>query len=69
MTNIEKLGKHQQSILNISVSDGIYTTFTRSKILLQPANKYAPRFSHSVLEVSIAENKPPGTLVTVVLFR
>ncbi|XP_077287800.1 fat-like cadherin-related tumor suppressor homolog [Arctopsyche grandis] len=67
LVNIEKFGNYPLSVLNISVSDGIYTTFTRTKIALHPANKYAPHFNHPVLEVSIAENKPAGTLVVVVV--
>lgn len=54
------------TILNISVTDGVYTSFTRVKIELLPANRHNPTFSKHQIEVKVTENAPPGTTVTKV---
>lgn len=66
LVNIEKFGNHGLVILNVSVSDGVYTSFCRVKISLHPANKHIPQFIHALQEASAMENKPPGLLVAVV---
>lgn len=67
--NIDKINKHSIMILNVSVSDGVYTAFTRVKITLQSANIYSPKFTQSVYEAKILENKPPGTFVIKVILK
>lgn len=59
------VGKHE-SILNISVTDGVYTSFTRVRIVILPANRHNPVFPKIQFEVKTLENQPPAMLVTKV---
>ena len=43
-------------LLNVSVTDGVYSSYTKVKISLQSANRHDPKFSKSVFEVSLKEN-------------
>lgn len=52
--------------LNISVTDGVYTSFTRVKIEILPANRNNPVFPQLQIDVKVIENQPHGTLVTQV---
>lgn len=47
-------------VLNISVSDGIHTSFARLKITLIPENLHSPRFEQTVYKAAISENLPHG---------
>lgn len=47
-------------VLNISVSDGIHTSFARLKITLVPENLHSPRFEQTIYKASILENLPHG---------
>ncbi|XP_058804510.1 fat-like cadherin-related tumor suppressor homolog isoform X2 [Phymastichus coffea] len=67
LINMQNFADEKMSILNVSVSDGVYTSFARVKIEILPANKYPPRFSNPVVEVFVPENQLPGWLVTHVL--
>ncbi|CAG9825597.1 unnamed protein product [Phaedon cochleariae] len=53
-------------LLNVSASDGVYTTFTRFKVEVLPANSYLPRFNEVFKDVHVPENRPPGYPVTTV---
>lgn len=64
--NIQKFGTSPLTVLNISVSDGVYTTFSRVKVALNPANNHSPHFEHFIQEAYALENQPPGLVVTVV---
>lgn len=64
--NIQKFGSSPLTVLNVSVSDGVYTTFSLAKVTLSPANKHAPKFTHVMQEATVMENQSPGLLVTVV---
>lgn len=61
-------GADQQhlAVLNVSVSDGVYTSFTRVKINIQPANLHNPVFAQSVFDATVDENQLPGRLVFTV---
>lgn len=61
-------GPDQQylAVLNVSVSDGVYTSFTRVKINIQPANLHNPVFAQSVFDATVDENQLPGRLVFTV---
>lgn len=37
-------------ILNVSVSDGVYTNFARLKVELIPANLHTPKFNQDVVK-------------------
>lgn len=50
--------------LNISVTDGVYQSYTQLRLMVVPSNEHSPRFSQSVYEAVVAENLPPGAHVT-----
>lgn len=64
-------GADQQylAVLNVSVSDGVYTSFTRVKINIQPANLHNPVFAQTVFDATVDENQLPGRLVFTVSAR
>lgn len=47
-------------VLNISVSDGIHTSFARLRITLVPENLHSPRFEQTIYKATILENLPHG---------
>lgn len=67
LINMQNFAEEKLSVLNVSVSDGVYTSFARVKIEILPANRHAPRFPDPVVEVSVLENQLPGRLVASVL--
>ncbi|XP_049837416.1 fat-like cadherin-related tumor suppressor homolog isoform X3 [Schistocerca gregaria] len=66
LINMQNFAEKQESILNISVTDGVYTSFTRVRIIILPANRHNPAFPKIQFEVTVPENQPRGTLVTKV---
>lgn len=54
------------NVLNISVTDGVYTSFTRVRIEILPANRNNPVFPQLQIDVKVVENQPHGTVVTQV---
>lgn len=54
------------TVLNVSVTDGVYTAFVRVKINILPANLNTPVFSQQVYDVEIDENQLQGRLVATV---
>lgn len=67
LINMQNFGEQKLSMLNVSVTDGVYTSFTRVKIEILPANRHNPKFLNPVVEVVVLENQLPGRLVTNVL--
>lgn len=65
LTNIQNFAEKRQTILNVSVTDGVYTSFTRVKINILPANLNNPKFNR-VYEEPVTENQLAGRLVTTV---
>lgn len=63
LQNNQKLSNYKQTILNVSVTDGIHTTYTRVKITLLPENIHRPIFENSLYEVHIKENENPDFLL------
>ena len=53
-------------ILNVSVTDGVFTNFARVIITVRNSNSHAPRFEHVVYDVDLAENMPSVKKVTTV---
>ncbi|XP_043928134.1 protocadherin Fat 3 isoform X2 [Protopterus annectens] len=49
--------------LNVSVSDGVFTSTAQVHIRILGANLYSPVFSQSVYVAEVRENAPPGTKV------
>lgn len=64
--NLGNFGDQHTMSLNISVSDGVYTSFARLKVDLLPANLHSPVFTNIFTEAGVSENKPPGQFVTIV---
>ncbi|XP_049820796.1 fat-like cadherin-related tumor suppressor homolog isoform X5 [Aethina tumida] len=63
LTNLANFGNQPMLLLNVSVSDGVYTNFARLKVELIPANLYSPTFEDVILDVQVPENRPSGFLV------
>ncbi|XP_063909335.1 fat-like cadherin-related tumor suppressor homolog isoform X4 [Zophobas morio] len=66
LTNLANFGNENTMILNVSVSDGVYTNFARLKVELLPANLHPPKFDKFIVDVQVPENQPPDFPVTVV---
>ncbi|XP_076646631.1 FAT atypical cadherin kugelei isoform X8 [Halictus rubicundus] len=67
LINMQNFGEKKLSMLNVSVTDNVYTSFARVKIEILPANKHNPKFPNPVVEVVVFENQLPGRLVTSVI--
>ncbi|CAG9865049.1 unnamed protein product [Phyllotreta striolata] len=66
LTNLANFGAQPVMLLNVSVSDGVYTAFARLKVELLPANAHPPLFMDIIRDVQVPENRLPGYPVTVV---
>ncbi|XP_050293822.1 fat-like cadherin-related tumor suppressor homolog isoform X3 [Anthonomus grandis grandis] len=66
LVNLANFGNQQMMLLNISVSDGVYTSFARLKVELIPANLHSPKFKDIIMDVAVPENKIAGATVAVV---
>lgn len=66
LMNMQNFGDTHVAVLNVSVTDGVYTTYTRVKITILPANLHNPYFEQLVYEVKVNENQLAGRLVTSV---
>ncbi|XP_060526655.1 fat-like cadherin-related tumor suppressor homolog isoform X2 [Cylas formicarius] len=64
LVNLANFGNQKMMLLNVSVSDGVYTSFVRLKVELIPANLHAPRFRDVVVDVTVPENRMPGITLT-----
>lgn len=49
----------------MSVTDGVYTSFTRVHIEMHPSNHHDPVFSRPLYEATVVENRAPGARVTI----
>lgn len=49
--------------LNISVTDGVYQSYTQLRLVVVASNEHSPRFSQAVYEAVVAENLAPGAPV------
>ena len=54
LVNLHNFDSVDSYLLNVSVTDGVYSSFAKVKITLQSANN--PKFAKSVFEVSVKEN-------------
>lgn len=66
LTNLANFGDPKTYILNISVSDSVYTSFARLKIESLPANMHSPVFPDVLIDVQVPENRPPGYVIAIV---
>ncbi|XP_076767085.1 FAT atypical cadherin kugelei isoform X6 [Xylocopa sonorina] len=67
LINMQNFGEKKLTMLNVSVTDNVYTSFARVKIEILPANRHNPKFPNPVVEVTVFENQLPGRLVTSVI--
>lgn len=66
LMNMQNFGDTHIAVLNVSVTDGVYTSYTRVKISILPANLHNPTFEQLVYEAKVNENQLAGRLVTSV---
>ncbi|KAJ8970950.1 hypothetical protein NQ317_014058 [Molorchus minor] len=66
LTNLANFGTQPLMLLNVSVSDGVYTSFARLKVELLAANLHSPHFQDIIRDVQVPENRPPGLPVATV---
>lgn len=71
-SGIIMLSSHRKAVLlpeymlNVSVTDGVFTNFARVHITVRSSNNHAPSFSNSLYKVTMSENLMAGqTVVTV----
>lgn len=68
LINMQNFAENHATILNISVTDSVYTSFIRVQINILPANLHNPVFPHLVYDVKINENQMAGRLVITVSY-
>lgn len=66
LVNMQNFTSKHSTMLNISVTDHVYTSYTRVKINLLPENQHNPTFAHLLYDVKVMENQLPGRLATTV---
>lgn len=67
LLNLNNFDQTSYYSLNISVSDGIYSSSSRLRIGLVSANSFTPAFSKVNYEVDFAEGQPEGVRVAGIL--
>nr|XP_053631087.1 fat-like cadherin-related tumor suppressor homolog isoform X2 [Cherax quadricarinatus] len=67
--NSQKLGESDEHILNVSVSDGVFTAYTRVVVTITPVNAHSPTFKVAQYDASIQENSAIKTTVAHVSAR
>ncbi|KAG8326599.1 hypothetical protein J6590_037152 [Homalodisca vitripennis] len=67
--NIVRLAQPEPHVLNVSVSDGVHTSFCTVSVHVLLVNRHTPHFSTNQHEASVEEGKPAGTYVTTVSAR
>ena len=61
--NLHRFGEQPNYLLNVSVSDGVFTSFASLQVDLLSTNRHSPVFSRPLYDVEVAENLPAGALV------
>ena len=64
--NLHRFGEQANYLLNVSVSDGVHTSFASLQVDLLSTNRHAPTFVRGVFEAEVLENSPAGTGVAQV---
>ncbi|KAG7169023.1 fat-like cadherin-related tumor suppressor-like, partial [Homarus americanus] len=67
--NSQKLRENNQHILNVSVSDGVFTAYTRLVVSITPVNAHSPTFKVAQYDAHIQENSAVKTTVAQVSAR
>ncbi|UYV60172.1 FAT1, partial [Cordylochernes scorpioides] len=66
ISSTHHLGQKASYTLNVTVTDGVYSSHAVVHIEVRSGNRHAPRFTRTVYEVTAREDAEPGTsLVTV----
>lgn len=63
LSNLHRFGEQTNYLLNISVSDGVFTSFATLQIDLLSINRHSPTFDKVIYDAEVIENSPSGTLV------
>lgn len=63
LNNLQKLTDSTFHLLNVSVSDGVFTSFARVRIEILSTNLHAPVFDKIQYEARVSENQAPGVRV------
>jgi protocadherin Fat 1/2/3 len=66
LVNMQNFAENHLTMLNVSVTDGVYTSFTRVKIIIIPANLHNPTFEQLMYDMKVQENQLAGRLVGTV---
>ncbi|XP_076316217.1 fat-like cadherin-related tumor suppressor homolog isoform X4 [Tachypleus tridentatus] len=66
LLNAHQFWTQPSYVLNISVTDGVYSSYARVTVDIQSANRHTPVFSRTKYEVALEENLPHGSVVTTV---
>ncbi|XP_076056118.1 FAT atypical cadherin kugelei isoform X2 [Oratosquilla oratoria] len=64
--NSQKLVEANSHLLNVSVSDGVFTSYTHLAITIVPVNAHSPTFRLARYEAHLPEDASVGTRVTTV---
>lgn len=67
--NSQKLRETSDHVLNISVSDGVFTAYTRLLVSITPVNAHSPTFKVAQYSVHIRENGPLKNTIAQVSAR
>jgi len=60
---LNKLTTVNEHVLNVSVSDGVYTSFSRVRIEMVSTNRHSPVFEKLQYDGRILENQLSGTVI------
>lgn len=67
VASLHYLNKETRHTVNVSVSDGVHTSFAQVHIEMFSTNKHRPQFTQHQYNVKISKNLPSGTAVTTVV--
>ncbi|KAG8191614.1 hypothetical protein JTE90_018546 [Oedothorax gibbosus] len=66
LSNLHQFNNQSMYILNVSVTDGVYSGNTKVKVNILGENNHSPVFTRNVYEIAIRENLPPGSSIITV---
>ncbi|KAF8791564.1 Fat-like cadherin-related tumor suppressor [Argiope bruennichi] len=66
LSNLHQFNNQSMYVLNVSVTDGVYSGYAKLKVNILGENNNSPIFTRTVYEVAVRENLPPGSPVITV---
>ncbi|XP_054721928.1 LOW QUALITY PROTEIN: fat-like cadherin-related tumor suppressor homolog [Uloborus diversus] len=66
LSNLHQFSNQSMYLLNVSVTDGVYSGYARVKVNILGENSHSPVFTRTVYEIAVRENLPPGAPVITV---